>query len=745
MRLVAVGWVVALLLTAMADCTQAQGQPNCDPPRRPGGIVGRIDESVTQPIGQGNCGSQANTPAQPDSDPPCRSVRLEYRPSAIPYRHYEMPDLTYEPRYCKTPEAAANYQLLEGSADIFQLFGAGQVGIMKNVAATAKVQLRHGNLAPSVADISSTTRPEKCTAMTLSYDPPTIHVRSSGEGQLSFLPEGCLEEPGRIQDAKFISSNPSIASVYEQGRKGDLSGLRIGEATITASLPGMAPANATVKIVNDGPPCESLEVRYWTARLPVGGQTALLSRFSPSMQYFPPNCAEPETDPRFEIVTHDTASHDTASVDGATGVVTGLKLGPARIGVSHTSTKQKSLYAVANPLEIVAPLPCDDLQVWYEPPRFNLHAESTPKFRYRQTKRSDTYAEPCEKPKGEAAFSEVRDSKRPSPMVEILASGVIKGIAVGYPQIRVDHGDLNYPTSVEVLAGQECKKLIARYDPPIVAVGQRSELRLKFEPEGCVVLEPRKISHSASDGDKAGLVVSDEGTAWGQRPGGYRVKVEQGLWYEDGAVSTEVDLAVTGGCTDFAVRASPPTVEPGKDALLIFEYNPDDRCRPLEKPSLKWIKTISNDVVSEKMDPDGSLFVTGQRGGKAVVTIQPGPLGVAPDGEYIHAKTVTLSVGVAAPPCTAIAIRYKEPRFDPHQRVEPHWAGGGPAIVSYSPDKCTQPEEKRHFKSTNDKFIVNDEGKIMVHPARGRSEYAWITVTHGRDLVANIKVGKFED
>jgi hypothetical protein len=734
MRLLAGGCGAALLLITMADGGMAQDQPNCDPPRGPGGIVGTLDRRVTQPIGQGNCGTGQPQPApQPDQpDQPCRSVHLEYRPSAILYRHTEVAILTYEPRRCEWPKAAATYSLTEGSAEVFLLNPSGSISVMGNIVAQAKVRVQHGDLA-STADISSATRPQKCTGMTLSYDPPSIHVRNSRKGRLSFLPENCLEEPGSIDDTTFTSSNPSIARVRERGYGGDVHGVRIGDAMITASLAGMTTPAAKVTIVNDGPPCENLELSYDPSRLPVSGTTRLRDRFSPSLQYWPPNCAEPETDPQFTAITHETAS-----VDAATGAVTGLKTGGARIGVSHASARQKSLQAVAQ-LQIIAKPPCDDIIFYYQPRRFQLRGESSPVLEYRHTKGRDTYSEPCEKPPGDATFSAAPDEQ-----IQFLAAGAIRGLAIGGPKITVKHGELSNFTFIDVIDGQPCRQIDARYDSPVIAVGEMTKLQLSHEPKGCVPPAPRKLA--LEDAASSGLLLDqDDGTARGQKPGRYRIVVTEGVEGADDYLRKVTDVAVTGGCTDFTVTASPPVIKAGEESLLIFEYNPDGRCRPLEEPNTGWITKPSSDVVGWKQGPDGSLSLIGRRGGKATVEVNPGRLGVRATSEFIYSRTATLSVAVTAPACTGIALSYGRPKFDLKASTDVRPEGGYANLI-YSPDRCTRPEGNPQFTSDDDRFAVEPEsGRITVHPARkGDGEHAYIAVKHGT-LSAETKVGNFKD
>src|SRR3954447_24457848 len=93
----AIGGLALFALLNVAGEALAQDQGDCAPaPRR--GIVGRIDESVTQPIQKGNC-----SPTNADLFPPCKSLRLEYNPSAVPYRKHGRANLTYEPQACNRP------------------------------------------------------------------------------------------------------------------------------------------------------------------------------------------------------------------------------------------------------------------------------------------------------------------------------------------------------------------------------------------------------------------------------------------------------------------------------------------------------------------------------------------------------------------------------------------------------------------------------------------------------------------
>jgi hypothetical protein len=730
MRLIAVTSGLAMLL-AGGDAL-AQADTDCVPPDRRGGFVNRLDRSVTSRIGQDGCG-QANQsdsgdrPNQPAADPDCTNLTLVYRPAAILYRHLANAELTYSPPRCKRPDGSAAFTLAAGSRDIFRLHEWGSVEVNENTAASATVQARHGSLS-ATAEVASKARPHGCTGMALSYDPPSIHVDDERKGSLSFLPQDCLDVPGHISQAKFSSSAPLIARTVPYNEDGAIRGLRPGQATITASLAGMT-ASANVTVVNDGPPCESLELRYSPRRVPLGGTSDMHDRFSPYLSYRPHNCAQPEGSPQFHSVTPAVAT-----ADAATGAVTGLAIGTGRIGVAH-----KSLNAVAE-VEIIPMPACDQITVSYEPRRFPLRTESTATLSYWQSRDSQAQFEPCRKPDGAPQFN-----ADPAAGVQFLpdGSGNIRGLAVGSPQVTVKHGALSNTAYVDVIDAAACKSVVAKFNPPSIAVGQQSNLQLTHQPEGCAPSAPREFKAPANASfTSSELALTADGHATGRRAGDYTVFVYEGEENSKDRIYATASISVTGGCTGYSVQPNPATIEVGAESLLVFRFDPAD-CRPVDPPHESWIRLRSDAV--EKKFAGGSLSLVGKHGGDVSFLVQPGVLGIGPDGNKTVGRSQRLTVRVTAPPCTGLEIKYSNPQFRPHRPLGDiiEGAGGGwPALV-YSPDGCTRPAGKLAYSSADRNFVVDPAtGWISVHPARGTAEVSYITVNHG-ELTAFTKVGNF--
>jgi hypothetical protein len=425
--------------------------------------------------------------------------------------------------------------------------------------------------------------------MRLAYEPATIALDQSATPTITNLPENCLDAPDK-ELARFESDDPKIASLSSR-KNGTVFGVSEGTAHITATL-GKFSKQATVTVVNAGPDCKSFEAVY-APRMPLGAVSKERNGLSPSLSYRPSPCKRPPGAPEFTALTPDLIS-----VAPASGVVTALKVGTARVGVKH-----HDLPATAK-IEIVAVPACDALSLSYGRTFKNLvvQAWAGPELEYSSASVYSEFENECVKPPGQPQFK-AKNNLGPhgDPALELAESGAIKGIAAGFADVRVDHGSLHSERTITVVDRQDCERLrVAYYSPHRLKIGETAKLNVDYDPKDCTPAKPPKVTLTSADAHI--LTLQSDGSVIGASAGSEQVSIAPDASVPDQTAIRDA-VSVIPDCEEIELGYMPEAIRPKPsisfEARPKLTYKPEGCTQPKGKPSYF---AISGNF---RVDPEG--------------------------------------------------------------------------------------------------------------------------------------------
>jgi hypothetical protein len=367
--------------------------------------------------------------------PECSGITLQYSPSTIRYLTGAFPVWSYTPADCQKPaqQQFASFRFVATSGVEFQFGFPDQryVVAKENKAGEATLEATVGTFK-ATATVTVLESP-KCTEMRVRLNHERIHVGDESFANVSFLPDDCPHDYSGIQ---YSSTAPDIASLRPNQQT--IFGRAAGETIIRATNKSFD-AIARLVVVNDGDDCAELRPYYTVgAGLRLGGKTKIKEEmgYSPTLDYLPRGCRRPDGKPRFEEVTAGLVF-----TDAATGVLTGRRVGQARIAAIHGPLRG------ITPVDVVAVPNCSSVYLSYTRNPLPIGATDAPTLEYRKFEHGDNEEINCHAPDGTLLYS----SDHPE-VVSVAGNGTITAQAPGEATISVKAGELEGRYSVEVVA-----------------------------------------------------------------------------------------------------------------------------------------------------------------------------------------------------------------------------------------------------------------------------------------------------
>jgi hypothetical protein len=374
--------------------------------------------------------------------PACTELTLGYEPGRLTHGQTARPKVALGPADCRPRERPA-FRLKEAGAPFWLDQATGTLHKTDNAAGTATVEAvvttPRGDLVATAQVIGAAAPP--CTALDWTHVDRRMHLREFGSMQLDFQPKGCFPHGAPVTIA---TDRPNVLWIEDgTATARNLYGLAEGTAQITASSGTLQAPKLSIEVLNDGPPCTSMQLSYFRTRLRVGTRTETTpGGRGHRLAYLPQNCRQPAGAARYSLVNPRDA--ESVALDAATGAVQGLKAGTAKVIAGHGD-----LPGNAVEFTVVDRPTCDALVVTLSRNPLRVGEEAQAEYRAVNAAGGLSADEPdahmCTAP--QARLSYASDNADAAPVDD---RGIVKGVAAGSAIIELTLGGLKGRTEATV-------------------------------------------------------------------------------------------------------------------------------------------------------------------------------------------------------------------------------------------------------------------------------------------------------